>query len=129
MAQNLGFGGGSNPFLGQNNPYLQQNIDSAMGDITRNYNNVQKPAMESAMANSGSFGNAGLGQMQGEQQRQLAQTMGNTANQMRGDDYNRQQQMYQWQQGYDQNANQFDQNMGLQNRQTESAERPVRSQP
>ena len=43
--------------------------------------------------------------------------MGNTANQMRADDYNRQQQMYQWQQGYDQNANQFDQNMGLQNRQ------------
>jgi hypothetical protein len=113
---NLGFGGGSNPYLGQNNPYLEGTIDSALGDMTRNYNNVAKPAMESAMVNSGSFGNAGLGQMQGEQQRQLAQTMGNTANQMRADDYNRQQQMYQWQKGLDQNQGQFDANLGYQNR-------------
>ena len=65
---------GGNPFLGTNNPYLQGQIDSTLGDITRNYNLAVKPQTETAMANSGSFGNSGLMQLQGEQQRQLAQT-------------------------------------------------------
>lgn len=97
-ADNLGFGG--NPFLGQNNPYLQQNIDATLGDITRNYNMAVKPQTESAMVASGSFGNSGLQQMQGEQQRNLAQQMGNTAGNMRMQDYNQQQNMYQWDQGF-----------------------------
>ena len=42
MADNLGFTS-SNPYLGKENPYLQQNIDSTMGDITRNYNLAVKP--------------------------------------------------------------------------------------
>lgn len=112
MAENLGFGG--NPFLGQN-PYLQQNIDATLGDITRNYNLAVKPNTESAMVRSGSFGNSGLQQMQGEQQRNLAQTMGNTAGAMRMQDYGQQQQMYQWDQGF--NAanynNTFNQNQTL----------------
>lgn len=112
MADNLGFGG--NPFLGQN-PYLQQNIDATLGDMARNYNLAVKPNTESAMVRSGSFGNSGLQQMQGEQQRNLAQTMGNTAGAMRMQDYGQQQQMYQWDQGF--NAanynNQFNQNQTL----------------
>ncbi len=91
---------GGNPFLGTNNPFLQGQIDSAMGDITRNYNLAVKPNTEAAMANSGSFGNSGLQQLQGEQQRQLAATLGNTANTMRMQDYGQQQQMYQWDQGF-----------------------------
>lgn len=101
---NLGFGGGVNPYLGQSNPYLQNNIDATMGDITRNYNLAVKPNTESSMVQSGSFGNSGLAQMQGEQQRNLAQTMGNTESQMRGQDYNNQQQMYQWDQGFNRNV-------------------------
>ena len=77
---------GSNPFLGTNNPYLQQNIDNTMGDITRNYNLAVKPQTESSMVNSGSFGNSGLQQLQGEQQRQLGQTLANTSNNMRMQD-------------------------------------------
>jgi hypothetical protein len=113
---------GGNPFLGMNNPFLQQNIDAAMGDITRNYNNAVKPNTESAMVGSGSFGNSGLMQMQGEQQRQLGATMGDVASRMRMQDYNQQQNMYQWDQGFqrglfndafDQNQQQLSNYMGL----------------
>ncbi|MDE2098895.1 MAG: hypothetical protein KGL39_16700 [Patescibacteria group bacterium] len=120
--ENLGFG--SNPFLGKDNPYLTQNIDTALGDITRNYNLAVKPNMESSMVNSGSFGNSGLQQMQGEQQRQLGQTLGNTAAQMRGNDYLNQQNMYRWDQdfnrgifndAFNQNQQQLNNYMGLLN--------------
>ena len=113
---------GGNPFLGMNNPYLKENIDAAMGDITRNYNNAVKPNTESAMVGSGSFGNSGLMQMQGEQQRQLGATMGDVASRMRMQDYGQQQQMYQWDQGFnrglfndafDQNQQQLSNYMGL----------------
>ena len=95
---------GGNPFLGTNNPFLQGQIDSTMGDITRNYNLAVKPQTEAAMANSGSFGNSGLMQLQGEQQRQLADTMGKTASGMRMQDYGQQQNMYQWDQGFNRNV-------------------------
>lgn len=92
-----------NPFLGTNNPYLQSQIDSAAGDITRNYNLAVKPNTEAAMARSGSFGNSGLMQLQAEQERQLADTIGKTANNMRMQDYGNQQSMYQWDQGFNRN--------------------------
>ncbi len=89
-------GGGfkSNPYLQQSNPYLQSSIDSTLGDMTRNYNLNVKPNTESAMVDSGSFGNSGLMQMQQEQQRQLAQEQGRTAGNMRFADYQQQAQMY-----------------------------------
>lgn len=89
-----GSGFSSNPFMGQSNPYLQKSIDSAMGDVTRNYNLAVKPQTESAMASSGSFGNSGLQQMQGEQQRNLAQELGRTDSNMRFADYQQQAQLY-----------------------------------
>lgn len=91
---------GGNPFLGQNNPYLQQQIDSSLADTTRAYNLRTNPAIESAMVNSGSFGNSGLQQVQNEAQRGLMQTLGNQANNFRAQDYNNQQGMYQWDQGF-----------------------------
>lgn len=94
--QNTINGGGfqSNPFLQQSNPYLQSSIDSALGDMTRNYNMAVKPQTEAAMVNSGSFGNSGLQQMQQEQQRQLADSMGKTASNMRFADYQQQANLY-----------------------------------
>lgn len=91
-ASNLGLSGGG---YGGSNPYLQQNIDSTMGDITRQYNNTVAPARAGAMARSGSFGNSGQQQMQLEDQRNLGQTMANTSNQMRMADYTQQQAMWQ----------------------------------
>ena len=91
---------GGNPFLGQNNPFLQQNIDATMGDVTRNYNQQVKPNTEASMVNSGSFGNSGLAQLQGEQQRQLGDTLGKVSSGMRMQDYGQQQNMYQWDQNF-----------------------------
>lgn len=113
---------GNNPFLGQNNPFLQQRIDDASGDVVRNYNLAVKPNTESSMVNSGSFGNSGLAQLQAEQQRQLQSNLGRLSNDMRMQDYGQQQQMYQWDQGFnrglfndafDQNQRMFENNMGL----------------
>ncbi len=112
MADNLGFTS-SNPYLGKENPYLQQNIDSTMGDITRNYNLAVKPQTASMKAGSGSFGNSGLQQLETERQRQLADTLGKTSSNMRMQDYGNQQNMYQWDQGF--NNNIFQQ--GVQNNQ------------
>lgn len=89
-----------NPFLGQANPYLQQNIDNTMGDMARNYNLMTKPNTESSMVASGSFGNSGLQQMQQNQQQNLTDSMGKTAAGMRMQDYGQQQNMYQWDQGF-----------------------------
>ena len=89
-----GVGFSSNPYLQAENPYLTNSIDSALGDVTRNYNNTIKPQTESAMVGSGSFGNSGLQQLQGEQQRQMAQTMGNTASNMRFADYQQRADLY-----------------------------------
>lgn len=70
------------------NPYLQSQIDAAQQDLIRNYNTVAKPAIESAMVNSGSFGNSGLQQMQGQQQSDLQRNLGQISTQMRGNAYN-----------------------------------------
>jgi hypothetical protein len=69
------------------NPYLDGVVNKAQGDVIRNYNDVAKPALESAMVRSGSFGNSGLQQMQGAQQQQLQDSLGNISTQIRGTDY------------------------------------------
>jgi hypothetical protein len=69
------------------NPYLQQQIDGALGDMSRAYSLTAKPQMEASMVRSGSFGNQGLQQMQMEQQRQLQETMARTAGDMRFNNY------------------------------------------
>lgn len=91
-SQNLGIGGNA---YGGSNPYLQQNIDSAMNDVSRQYQNTVAPQRAGAMAASGSFGNSGQQAMQLEDQRNLGQTLANTSGQMRMADYTQQQGMYQ----------------------------------
>lgn len=89
-------GGGfqSNPYLSGTNPFLQSTIDSTLGDISRNYNMTVKPAMTTANARSGSFGNSGLQEMQAEQERNLAQEMGRASSNLRFGDYQQRAQMY-----------------------------------
>lgn len=72
----------------QSNPYLDQQVANAQKSIVDSYNLTTKPQMESSMVGSGSFGNSGLQQMQGQQQNQLQQNLGNVATQMYGDAYN-----------------------------------------
>ncbi|WP_294768630.1 hypothetical protein [uncultured Rhodoferax sp.] len=123
--------------MGTNNPYLQSQIDATLGDVTRNYNLAVKPNTETAMARSGSFGNSGLQQLQSEQERQLAQTLGNTANNMRMQDYNNQQNMYQWDQnfnrqvfndGVSQNQQNLSNYMGLMNQANQFNQQDIANQ-
>jgi len=75
------------------NPYLQQNIDAALGDITRNYNNAVAPGLTGQMVSSGSFGNTGAQATTQNAMNDLAKNLGNTAAGMRMQDYTAQQQL------------------------------------
>ena len=90
----------TNPFIGRDNPYLTDKINQAQGDLVRNYNLTAQPAYNSAMVKSGSFGNAGVQEMNTNAQRNLQQSLGDISTNMRGTDYQNQQGMYQWDQGF-----------------------------
>lgn len=119
------FFGQANPFLGKENPYLTDKIDKAQGDLVRNYNLTTQPAYNSAMVKSGSFGNAGVQQMNENGQRNLQQSLGDISTNMRGQDYESQKnlymqdrsqnmQNYQWDQGFNRDLynDAYGQNMG-----------------
>ena len=93
----------TNPYLGKENPYLQQNIDRAQGDLVRNYNLTTQPAYNSAMVRSGSFGNAGVQQMNENAQKNLQGSLGDVSSGMRMQDYNNQQGMYRWDSEFNRN--------------------------
>lgn len=112
-----------NALLGLNNPYLNEQIGAAQDDVIRKYNLATRPAEDQRMAASGSFGNTGLQQMQGESQRNLAGELGRVASNMRMQDYGLQANLGEGQAGRSlqasgqnaanqQNTNQF--NAGLQ---------------
>ena len=91
----------ANPYLNADNPYLTKKIDQAQGDLVRNFNLTTQPAYNSAMVRSGSFGNAGVQQMNENAQRNLQSEMGDISTNLRGQDYQNQGAMYQWDQGFD----------------------------
>ena len=80
---NLGFG--ASKYGG--NPYLDDTINSTLGDMQRVYQNTTAPQMASAQAASGSFGNSGLQAQQDYTNRNFANALGQTAGNMRSNDY------------------------------------------
>lgn len=103
--------GGSNQYAGQNK-YLQQNIDAAMGDITRNYNDAVAPGLTTQMVNSGSFGNTGAQASTQNALNDLTKNLGNTASSMRMQDYTAQQGLAENQINRNMQTSQFNANMG-----------------
>lgn len=79
-----------NPYAGEN-PYLQKNIDAAMGDITRNYNDAIAPGLTTQMVGSGSFGNTGAQATTQNAMNDLTKNLANTAAGMRMQDYTQRQ--------------------------------------
>jgi hypothetical protein len=73
-------------YLGSN-PYLDANIDTAMGDVTRNYTNAVVPGLESRMSQSGMLGSSVEQGMQGDAHRDLVDRLGSVENSMRMGDY------------------------------------------
>lgn len=75
-------------FLNQNNPQLNNQIQAAQGDMTRAWNNVQKPAWEQAMQGSGSFGNTGVMEAYGDAANDFQRNLGRISSDMRFNAYN-----------------------------------------
>lgn len=69
------------------NPYLDQVVNKSMGDITRNYNEAIAPETNANFARAGAFGGSAWQQANERNQRGLGEALGNTANQMRYQDY------------------------------------------
>lgn len=103
--------GGANQYAGSN-PYLQQNIDAAMGDITRNYNNAIAPELTTQSVGSGSFGNTGAQASRQNALSDLSKNLGNTASSMRMQDYTSQQGLAENQLNRNMQTSQFNSNMG-----------------
>lgn len=85
-------GAAVNPYMGPN-PYLTSQIDQAQGDVIRNWNTVQMPGFDTAMSRSGSFGNAGIGQVASQAASDLQRNLGDISSRMRFQDYAQQQQL------------------------------------
>lgn len=79
-------GAAGGKYLGSN-PYLDQNINTAMGDITRNYTNSVVPQLEGRMSQSGMLGSSVEQGMQGDAHRDLVDRLGSVESQMRMGDY------------------------------------------
>ncbi|MBV4519671.1 hypothetical protein KVG88_06315 [Pseudomonas sp. SWRI74] len=103
--------GGANQYAGSN-PYLQQNIDAAMGDITRNYNDAVAPGLTTQMVSSGSFGNTGAQASTQNALNDLTKNLGNTASGMRMQDYTTQQGLAESQINRNMQTSQFNSSMG-----------------
>lgn len=73
---------------GQTNPYLDSLVKKAQSSVADQFNTMTKPALETAGVNSGSFGNSGLQERMGLQQKAAAQQMGDIATSMYGGAYN-----------------------------------------
>lgn len=69
------------------NPQLNSQIQAAQGDLTRSWNNVQKPAWEKAMQGSGSFGNTGVMEAYGDATNDLQRNLGRIGSDMRFQNY------------------------------------------
>lgn len=98
MVENRAMGGsptmqaaesGLNRFIrgGQTNPYLDSMVAKAQRSVVDQFNNMVKPQTETAMRQSGSFGNSGLQQMMQNQQKAAGIQMSDIANQMYGQAY------------------------------------------
>ena len=77
------------------NPYFDQTVGKAMGDITRNYQNAVAPGIDATAARAGAFGGSRWEQQQGEGQRMLAESLGQTANSMYSGNYDQERQLQQ----------------------------------
>jgi len=73
-------------YLSSGNPYLSGAIDAASQDVTRNYNSAVN-GTDATFARSGAFGGSAWQQAQGDNSRNLANSLGNLSTNMHMQDY------------------------------------------
>lgn len=81
---------GQNPYAGSN-PYLEGVIGNTLGDMSNQFNMNVAPTEAANALHSGSFGNSGLAQRADQNRYDLAKAMGQTAGNLRFQDYTGQQ--------------------------------------
>jgi hypothetical protein len=69
------------------NPWLQANAQKAMGDISNAYRMGTKPQTDAAFSRAGAFGGSAWNSAVNNNERTLADSLGNTANQFYGQNY------------------------------------------
>lgn len=83
---------GPNAF-GGSNPWLGQQIQQAQDETSKAWSNSVRPALDSAMRASGSFGNTAIQEQQNNAYSDLGKQLGGIASGMRMQDYTQQQQL------------------------------------
>jgi len=84
---------GINRYAGMDNPYLNRAIDQASRDATRHYMDVVNSGNDSTFARAGAFGGSAWRQAQADNERNLADRLGNIATSARLHDYDQQRQL------------------------------------
>lgn len=74
------------------NPYFDKNVNKAMGDIMRNYQEAIAPGTNANFARAGAFGGSAWQQANERNQRGLGEALGNTANSMYSGNYGQERQ-------------------------------------
>lgn len=87
-ARQFASGGNDNPYGGLNNPYYQQVVNQGMQDITNNYNQATGDITK-RFNSPGSWGGSAHALTQEGANKTLAQQLGNYANQMYSQQYDR----------------------------------------
>jgi hypothetical protein len=88
----MGQTGGYNPFAGSN-PYLQQNIDAALGDVSKAYARGTAAQTDAAAARANALGSSGYNELTQANQGELAKRLGEISSGMRMQDYGMQAQL------------------------------------
>lgn len=71
----------------ESNPWLRSNMNAAMSDITNAYRTGTKPTTDAAFSRSGAFGGSAWQDAVQNNERQLADSLGRTANEFLGSNY------------------------------------------
>lgn len=86
MNQGLGIAGQYNPFAGEN-PYLASQIAKAQGETADQFMQTVNPQLAQLERQAGAFGHSGVQQARSDAQGELADSLGNVANNMRMQNY------------------------------------------
>ncbi|WP_338910718.1 hypothetical protein [Mycetohabitans rhizoxinica] len=86
-----------NPYATMENPYLDAQVKKAQSDIVNQYTSAVAPQTMAQFRNAGAFGGSAMQQVQDQQNRQLADALGNAGTQLRGQAYANTQQVAQQQ--------------------------------
>ena len=98
----------ANPYVGDN-PYLQATAQNVAGNMANAYETGTRATRDAQAARMGGYGSSGWDAQRQRDEGAFAQQLGNTMNQLYGDEYNRSANLYE--QGLNRSANLYEQGL------------------